>query len=317
MAINQLYVVDNLITSLMLRGLPPQSQNTFTQDGFTQVLSEEMQSNIVPLIDSVSEEFFVTYSDQAYVPSTTFYAIPYRAVGNKLRDIVWVDSTGLEIPIPRLRPEDIKMTVLGVRYQPAPYGYFLKDDGVQLFLGSPSPTAPSYPTIRMKYFRRPSILTLSTNCGQITAINGNQVTLSFVPTSWTTSNTFDIIKGTPNFVSRGDDLAITSIVGFVVTFSALPSTVTVGDWVALSNYSPIPQIPVEGHLLLAQYGACKVLEAMGDLQGLSAAMQKINGSPDAPGMREQFLNIITPRVEGGPIKLVSRNSINEYMDLGW
>lgn len=307
---NSIYVVDNLVNSLMLRGLPPQSQNTFTQAGFIQVLSEEMQSNIVPLIDSVSEEYFVTDYDIAYVPSTTSYDLPPRAVGSKLRDFVWVDTNGLEIPIPRLRPEQLKMNA-----RIMPYGAYLKNDQVKFFLGSATPTSPTYPTLRLKYIRRPSILLSSASCGQITAINGNILTLTYASSAWLTSGV-DIIKGVAGFSSRGDDITVSSVVGFNVTLSSVPTTVVVGDWVAPANYSPIPQIPVEGHLLLAQYGACKVLEAMGDLQGLAAAMQKINGTPEAPGMRLQFLSIITPRVEGSTIKLTSQGGIDSAMDQG-
>lgn len=315
MAINQIYVVDNLINSMKLRGLPPTSQNTFTLAQFAQVLSEEMQSNIVPLMDSVSEEFFVTNYDQDFDGGTLTYAIPPRAVGAKLRDVVFVDDNGKEIPIPRLRPEMMKENN-GAYFGINPWGMYLKDDSVCFFFGNGS--APTYPTLRMKYLRRPSILLLSTSCGQIQAIdrNTNIVTLSYASDDW---DTVDIIKGVPNFVSRGDDITVTNVSGFDVTLSEIPDSVEVGDWVAPSNYSPIPQIPVEGHLLLAQYGAAKILEAMNDATGLTLALQKINGDPNKPGsgMREQFLQIITPRVEGAVIKISGAGGIGDAMDNGW
>lgn len=309
---NQIYVVDNLVNSLKLRGLPPSSQQTFTTDGFIQVLSEEMMTNIVPLMDSVSEEYFVTNYDITFDSNTSVYSIPPRAVGGKLRDVVFVDTTNNEINLPRLRPEDIKTRSQFIRYQPAPWGFYIKDNSVVLFLGQTPNTQAGFPILRLKFFRRPNILTASTNAAQITGIIGNAVTVTAVPSAWNTSNTFDLIKGDPGFQSKGDDQTITSIVGTTINFTALPSSVAIGDWVALANYSPIPQIPPEAHLLLAQYGTAKVLEAMGDIAGMSAALGK------AEQMKQQFLMIITPRVEGSVIKLVSRSGIGDWMEnSGW
>lgn len=309
---NSIYIVDNLVQSLKLRGLPPASQQTFSTDGFIQVLSEEMMTNIVPLIDSVSEEYFVTNYDITFDPNISVYAIPPRAVGGKLRDVVFVDTTNNEINLPRLRPEDIKSRSQFIRYQPAPWGFYLKDNSVILFLGQTPNTQAGFPILRLKFFRRPNILTASTKAAQILAVSGNIVTVNAVPSIWSNLDTFDIIKGDQAFTTRGDDLTITGITGNNITFSALPSSVIAGDWVALANYSPIPQIPVEAHLLLAQYATAKILEAMGDASGMSAALGK------AEQMKQQFMQIITPRVEGSVIKLVSRSGIGDWMEnSGW
>lgn len=308
MAINQIWVVDNLVESIKLRGLPPSSQNTFTSDGYIQILSEEMQSHIVPIIDSISEEYFVTNVDLTYDPTVNSYDLPSRAVGGKLRDVVFVDSSGNEINIPRLRPEDIKTRSQFIRYQPAPWGFYLRGNKCILFLGANLQNQPAYPILRLKIIRRPNILTSQANCGQILNIIGNTVTLSYADPSWTTTNIFDIIQNEPGFSSKGDDLTVSGIAGFDITFNSLPSSVIVGDWVALANYSPIPQIPVEGHFVLAQYATAKILEALGDTMGMQAALAK------AEQLRERFLQILTPRVEGSVIKLVSRGGVNEFMD---
>lgn len=307
------YTVEEIIDSLKRRGLPPESQNTFTAAEFALVLSEELQTRIVPILDSVSEEYFVTNYDVAYDSSVSTYSVPPRAVGGKLRDVVFVDSQGNEILLPRLRPEDIKARTTFIRYQPAPWGYFLRDNSVVLYLGTAQTSAAAYPTLRLKYMRRPGILTLSTGgkAGQVTNIAGSVVTISYADPSWTTATLFDAISNTPNFVSKGDDLAVSNIAGFDLTFSAVPSTLAVGDWIAEATYSPVPQIPVEGIYLLAQYGACKVLEALGG-QGLAEAKVSANELKDA------FLQLITPRTEGSPIKLVSRGGIDAWCDnSGW
>lgn len=295
-----LYLVDNLVTSLKNRGLPPTSQATFSLNQFIQILSEEMLTNIVPLIDSVSEEYFVTNYDQSYVTGQAVYSIPPRAVGGKLRDVVFVDASGLEIPLPRLRPEQIKQSGVYGGYQPNLWGFYLRNNQVVLYLSQATPTT-AYPTLRMKYVRRPNILTAAANAGQILSINTGtrEVTLDNAGSGWTASSTFDVIEANPQFSTVAEDQTVTNVAGFVLTFTTLPTGIAVGNYVALSNYSPIPQIPVEAHLLLAQYGAAKVLEAMGDTAGMKTAITKAND------MKEQFLGIITPRVEGSVIKIGS------------
>jgi hypothetical protein len=307
---NTIYTVDNLLTSLKNRGLPPTSQSTFTTDQFIQILSEEMQSNIVPLIDSVSEEYFVSNVDVDFDPTVTEYNVPARAVGGKLRDLVFLDANGNEIGIPRLRPEDIK--VRGYFPVSVNYGFYMRGGKVVIWNGvNGTNNLPNYPTLRFKIIRRPNILTAAANCGQVLSFNVDRtiVTLSNAGTTWADTDLFDIISNTPMFAALAEDLEVDSIAGFDVTFTdPVPDTVQVGDWVALANYSPIPQIPVEAFMLLAQFGAAKVLESMGDVSGMNAALKK------ADKLTEKLMVILTPRVEGSVIKLASRGGIADSED---
>ncbi len=308
---NTIYTVDNLLTSLKNRGLPPTSQSTFSTDQFIQVMSEELQAYIVPLIDSVSEEYFVVNYDVPFSAGTLAYNVPSRAVGGKLRDLVLVDSNGLEMSVPRLRPEDVK--VRGIYGSAPSFGFYLRGNQVVFWNGNTNAPLPPYPTLRFKVVRRPNILTAAANCGQILTIDATRkiLTLANAGTTWTTGSTFDVISNTPGFSALGEDLTINTLAGFVLTFdNAVSTDVAVGDWVALANYSPIPQIPVEAFMLLAQYGAAKVLESMGDLAGMGAALKK------AQAMEVKLMGILTPRVEGSVIKLASRGGIGDIYDSG-
>ncbi len=143
--------------------------------------------------------------------------------------------------------------------------------------------------------------------GQITAIVGNVVTVNNVPSDWTTSLVFDIVKGTPAFVSKGDDLAISAVNSLTgeITFSALPSTVVVGDWVAVANTSPIPQIPYQMFPFLAQCVATKCLEGLADLEPLEAAQRK------QERMKEDLLKMLQPRDMGNVQTVVNRSGFFE------
>ncbi len=224
--------------------------------------------------------------------------------------MVWVDTNNNEIGIPRLRPEQIKAGFqFGMGYFNGLYGFYLKDQSVVLYLGSPS-GVNSYPTLRLKYFRRPSDCVSINDCGKITLINfpARQVTVDNAPPSWDDETIFDLVKGTPHFTTKGDSLAIDSIAGNTITFTDdLPTDLAEGDWVAEEGETPIPQIPYEAFPLLTQLTVLKALEANRDTEGMKNAMAMLEE------MKKSFLQIITPRVDGSPVKLGGTGGIANWI----
>lgn len=263
-------------------------------------MTEELQTVIAPQILSVHEEFWIYFEDQPFVDGIQKYKIPTRAIGNKLKDIVAIDGGGNIQNLPRLTYTDISQS--GFNDFHRLYGFYLEGSDVHLYpddnyIGS---------DIRMYYYRRPSDLVVESAAGEITLINtvSKEVTVGAAPTSWTTSNIFDFVKGIPPFYSLGDDQPITMIGANTLTFTNdLPAGLEVGDWVALNSESPIPQLQYEGHPLLAQRGAIKVLEALGDAAGLQAAKQEY------AQLHKDFFILINPRVDEEPKKLVSRKGL--------
>jgi len=301
------YTVDSLLPTLRLLPLMPSVQALFSNSDLTTILDFEMSSKIIPLIDNAAEEYFIVPDDIVYTPNITVYSLPIRATADKLRSVSFVDSNNNEIRIPRLRPEDIMSNVnsTGLAINPALWGFYLQNDKCVLFLGSFQGSNQNYKFLRLRYVRMPNTLVQEAACGQITAITGNTVTVNSVPSTFTTSITYDIISNSPQmFISQGDDLTITSIVGSNIAFTALPSTVQIGDWVCLAMQSPIPQIPFKpGFQFLLQLAAAKCLEIHGDTQGFNVAMSQ------AADMKEFFVSVLTPRIDGNVIRLTTPNSL--------
>jgi len=285
----------------------PAVQALFSPSDLVTVMDFEMSSKILPLIDNQAEEYFVTPDDIPYIPSITVYPLPMRATADKLRSVSFVDANNNEIRIPRLRPEDIMSNVnsTGLAINPALWGFFLQNNKCVLYLGSFTGSSQSYKFLRLRFVRMPNTLVLEAACGQITTIVGNVVTVGNVPATFTTSATYDIISNSPQmFVSQGDDLIVTTILGSDITFATLPSTARVGDWVCLAMQSPIPQIPFKpGFQFLLQLSAAKCLEIHGDIQGYNVAMSQ------AADMKELFISVLTPRIDGNVVRLTTPNSL--------
>jgi hypothetical protein len=303
------YTNTALISNIKRRASVPTNQNLFDETTFLDFLTDEMLSNLVPLIMSVREEYFTQYKDETLVDGTDEYLFPRRAIGQKLKNVVFVDANGKEHPCPRLGSKDRERdeSVDGGRLG----GIIIRDNYVQVF-----PNAKTFLpySLRMYYYRRPSHLVKTSQCAQITVINTGTktVTVSVAPTAWTTATTFDIIKNKPGFESLGDDLTITAKVGLDFTFTdALPSTLEVGDWLAEAGESPIAQIPYEMHATLAQQGSTKLMEALGHQAGLQAAQAKLQIQ------EKNALTLVTPRIDDKPKRLVSRRGIWKTGGTSW
>lgn len=301
------YTVDKssqaLVQSVYRRTLAPNSANALQPADIIAFLDEEMRTTIIPLILAAQEEFYVQNYDQSVVLGQHNYTIPKRAAFATWRDIVFVDPNGNEINMTNLAPEYLKVTYPAGGMPPLyTYGFIMQND--HIILWPPQGSLPTNYLLRMKVKRRPNNLTSVNDCGQITAIdmNTNIVTLANTPSSWTTATTFDIIPNSPQFTSLQDDQDITAISGNDLTFSSLPTGMVVGDWVCPSLMSCVPQVPYDMFSLLAQRGVIKVLEALGDTQNLQVAERRYQD------MAVDFARTVSPRVEGTPKKLVSRNT---------
>lgn len=311
MATNQ-YITDTLLPTLRLLPLMPSVQSLFTDANLLTIMTFEMRSKIVPLIDNQTEEYFVHYDDIPYVNGTTTYTIPPRATTAKLRGISFVDPNGNEVRLPRLRPEDIMGNVnsSGLAINPALWGCFLKNNKVCLYLGTWGGNSGAYQYVRLRYIRQPNRLVLSTDCAQVVSIAGNIVTVNAVPSTFTTSETYDIVQNVPQmFDSLLDDGTITAVSSTTITFTAgmVPSTLAAGDWICLAGQSPIPQIPYNpGFDLLLQLSAAKCLEIHGDTEGFNVAMSQ------AATMKDYFISLLTPRVDANVIRLTASNALYNF-----
>ncbi len=305
------YITDVLLPTLRLLPLMPSVQALFTDANLLTIMTFEMTSKIIPLIDNQAEEYFIHVDDIPYDGQATVFSIPSRALAGKLRSVSFVDANQNEVRIPRLRLEDIMSNVnaTGLAINPALWGFYLRNNQVILYLGSSTGNNNNFPFLRLRYVRQPNALVLSTACGEVTNIAGDVVTVDSVPSAFTTGSTYDLISNSPQmFDSLLDDATITAIdtMAKTITFTTgtVPAGLQVGDWVCLANQSPIPQIPYSpGFDLLLQLSAAKCLEIHGDVQGYNVAMSQ------ASDMKSYFISVITPRVDANVIRLTTPNSL--------
>jgi hypothetical protein len=278
------YTVDTLVALIKTRGAIPTNQQLFTAAVIADMANDEMKLNIVPLIMSVREEYFATYEDQVLVSGQNSYDIPSDAIGMSLDD-VYIVRAGVEYPLPRLSRKEASAGN-------AVTGYYIYNNKIVLY---PLPTDTT-PTLRLCYSRRPLKLTPNVNGGQVTDITGNVLTLSFVPAIWDTGDKLNSVNDNQPFETTNAEMTIVTSSSPTVEVDDVTG-VSIGDWVSVQGESIIPQILEEAHPTLAQATVVKLLEALGDREGMKAAEAKLEQN------KKDLLTLINPRVSGAPKKI--------------
>lgn len=298
------YTTTELIASIKSRGLIPSSQSTYQSADFLRLATEELQSHIVKLVQSAREEYFITEQDIDIVAGKASYPIPKRAIGGALRDVQWVQGESVQ-SLDRIELDDLSPYRNSGLSEYRGSGFSLKNNSVVIV---PTPKS-SQGKLRLVYAIRPSRLVEASACGLIESINSssNQVTVTSLPITFATTKPVDIVKAEPGFECLSFEQTLVGISGTTLEFSALPDELAVGDYVCLAGESPVPQIPVELHPLLSQRVLVKVLEGLGDRQGLEAARAELKE------LQATCLSLITPRVHGEPKRAINTRKLSRFV----
>ena len=290
------YTLTGLLASIRRRASIPSTSTTGSADAdLLSYINEELQLHMAAQLVSVREEYYLRHSDTAL--SGTTYRIPTRALGGSLRNVALLDSASKPIfQLSRLSQE--KLPEYADKTQTV--GYLVEGNNIRLF---PSGSWGGASYLRISYFERPSeVVAIGTGARAITVVGTQSVTVSST-TGFTTSTPVDFIRGNAGFETVAIDLVPTNVTSTAVTFAAgvLPSGLAVGDYIALAQTSPVPQLPAEFHPVLAQRVAVRFLAAINDTVQLEVAQREL-------AKMENSIGILTaPRVEGGPRKIYQAN----------
>lgn len=301
------YTSEELIDSVKRRISIPSNQNTFTNADILAFADEELGLGLVPAIMSLHEDYLLFSEDVPVQQNQTEYEIPYRAVGNKLYDLQFVDQAHNVLLMSRTTLAD-QVNYNGYYTVNRTYSYYVKNSRVGL-LPQNSNNQEVTGSLRFIYFIRPSSLVLTKEVGVITGIDRTtgDINVSALPTSFSLSQLYDFYKvKSPHNIYTIDNTAtgVNSSTN-TITFdpSDIPDALSIGDHVSLAQQCAIPQIPDDLHVFLAQKTAERILEAQGDTEGLKLAQAK------SAEMEVRAGTIIDNRVDESPIKLTNRQGV--------
>lgn len=285
------YTTDELIVNIKDTITVPNSQNLFDPNKILKFANREMATVVVPFLMTLKAYYLVETHDYT-ITTDTEYVIPATATAMKLMDVCYVDNQGIENKMPLLTHDQVASNQWTINMVP---GFFIKNNVVKIY---PYPIQGF--SLRFYFYRRPNQLVQTNEAGQVTAIAGNVLTMTRIPSTWTTSDNICAISQEPGFDARFNSRAITSIVGTSLTVSDA-TDIQLGDWICIENESTIPQIPPEAHPYLAQAVGTKMLLSVGAPNATDA--QKMLDI-----MKSQLTDMMTPRSDDTPKKIRNVNS---------
>lgn len=307
---------DKLVESIRNRAMIPTDTSVYTDENLLEIANEEIDIQVLDKLLSIHEEHLTVHIE---VPRNAegVYDIPYRAVGNKVRDVAMI-TAGKGI---------YEMTQVSIgALSDYTYDQDSSEQGLSKFyvehnqikLIQPN---RGYESIRFYYHIRPNYLTKVEKAATISSISevGDNITFAFtsMPKEFTTTLQYDIVGvRSPNKIKTYDLDPVEVNSGLrTITFTKASlgdsfKEIRIGDYVCKAEESPVPNMPTEMHPYLAQLAAVHVLEALGDTEGLSNAERKLMK------MEKAILQLVDDRVELSPKKIKPRNGVLDQVRMG-
>lgn len=276
------YTTSDLVSLIKLLGHVPQSNATFTPANLLTLSDVESNIAITKQLKETDEGYFETILEYDQ-NETGEYLIPSDAVASTTT-VIQIRNGQAIWPVSRQEESEMTTTTYP---SVGNYACFIRSNTIHVlpiqFEG----------TLRIVYTRRLSKLVPVTACAQVTAIVGQVVSVSSIPTSWVNGDLVDLQAAEPQFDLLGP-AEISDITLLDVTLVGDLTHLSVGDYLCLEGQTCIPQMPVEFQQLLAQRVVCKVYELQGYLDKLKAAKAVLKEMEDA------LTAIITPRIQDSP-----------------
>ncbi len=296
-------VADDLIEGIKTYCMMPTSQNTLTPDDILGIVDGVIRSKIVPMLESVDEDFFVTTLDVPLVPSVSEYDIPSRAIGRALRDLKIKNSTGTLTTrsLAKIAIEDVHLYI-GTNDV---YGFYFKGDRIALVDYVPS-TLPVDEALEVWYRLPPNKLVLSADAARVVSVTPTEVTVESVPSTWAIGNTVDFIQGPSGSRLLSIDQSLIGVTTTTLTFDVdvIPTTLAADDYIALSGTSPVLNfVPNEAQTLIELRAAQRCLRSIGDFEGARELNEDISDAT------KEFLKLVSPRVDGEPTVIINRQGL--------
>jgi hypothetical protein len=295
-----------LLEDVKERGSLPANDLRFTEARLLAAGTRELREAVATLlVETRAEHLVYTYTTPAVIGQAT-YRMPERAVLGALRDVVWIDSSGTAAPpLREISSDSAEALNPG---SGTPTAYYTRNYSVVLV---PIPNVAG--TVSMPHYARPNRLVLVAEdpavagAAVIVAVAYNAGAQTLIvsavdpPTGLqppSTAVAIDIVRATPGFETL---LSATAEQVFVqepspgtwtyeISGVAANPGVAAGDYLCLAGESPVPQVPVELHGLLAARTAKRLVGAVGDAQAKQLLMEEV------ADLEARARAILSPRV---------------------
>lgn len=297
---NSDYTNDQLLLAIKRRTFMPAPQIAFTDTELLAMADEEQRTFIVPFLRGINEEHLLYKQTYTLDGSTTSWLLPGWATGEALRSVEITNSNGDFIPWQRVEPGQEQKTRTG----------FYIDDERIVAASVPPPSG----TMRVRYWRRPGKLVLVARARDISGTLQGGATATYADSGappWSHFSSVQIVEAGPGVGAGGvgfrtawDGLA-NVVTNTSTTLTPTPdATISTNIYLCLADESPVPQVPLECHALLAQKVACSVIEHRG-APNLQSAREEL------AQLKESVTELLSDRTQQEP------RHVQNFYGPGW
>jgi hypothetical protein len=303
MAITSTY----LIEGVKRRITDPQHQNRLKNGDILAFADQIIQAEIIPIMESAQQDFFVTYSETPIVSGQSEYDIPYRAIGRNFRELKIRNSGDSvntnfwrNVPLISIENAYIYYTWSNIA------GFYFKGDKIRLV---PDVQSGAYANSILAMWWRlpPNKLVEFDQVAQVVSVASNVVTVDGVPGDIEAGSTIDFVQGKSGCSIISYDVPVASTSSTTITFATadeVPSELVAGDYICVAGQSYVVNfIPNECYPLLETLTCRRAAQAIADYENLKIL------DFDAKTERENFKKLIEPRIDGEPTIIVNPRSI--------
>lgn len=305
-----------LIETVKREGMIPTSQNTYSDSDFLAIANQEVRVSMLPSIMQYHEEYYARDSEPVtLIANQNNYAIPYRAVGGKFREVFYKDTSGNLSVMTRISPDD-RPYYQQSNFQNRFIYFYIEGNEVVLV-----PNVQDNPvgSLVFSFYMRPNELVDESRIATIIAITVDSLagtttlTVDNTPKNLTTftqngvtltgfsiNSSLDIMQTRPGHKTISYDVFPTNVnnVANTITFntSDLDSSIIIGDYISFSGECMIPQIPADLHDILVQRVVQKCVQGLGDSEAFKMSSARLVEMEKNTGM------LVDNRSEGQPKK---------------
>ncbi len=149
------YTSDQIVSAVQRKIMLPLAQQTFSSDDILAFANEEMKISQVPSVLQFHEEYYTTTEDVPLASFQSRYPVPTRAIGQRLRDLFWKDSSGNLYDMTRVSQDDRAYWQRNIGANEAIHKYYFEGNDVVL-----TPAVVTDPTgfLTFVYYIRPNEL---------------------------------------------------------------------------------------------------------------------------------------------------------------
>lgn len=231
MASNPWMTSNDIIEAVKRKIAFPVSQNTFSEEDILRFANEEMFISQVPSVLQYHEEYFVYRVQTPLVSNISRYPVPDRAIGMRLRDLMWSDSSGNFFEMTRINADDKAFFQRNIGANQAIHKFYLENNDVVL-----TPSVIGGPTGNLNFF-----IFLRPN--QLVANDRARVIQSFSQ-DITVANNSLVAPGDKVFIQLASQAVNTITIPFIAINNSVKtiSTITAGNpgLVTTTNAHDIP-----------------------------------------------------------------------------